>query len=314
MRKMETDLFTEEIEIPSVVQSRADAAFLKIREEGTERMKGTEKNRKKRRMAGRVIAAAACAALLLATGEAVNVFLGNAGARHQNPDSGRSGPAQAHGFSVTAYAAEGTLAQMVDGKLVLTDSGASDGSYTGMMFQVQGQEISNIDIIIDTGELYSATVDQVTQGEISDWLAQGGPDEDQNPDTHTIVHLEQRPLEEKVVPPDAMLTRYHCTRLGSQVTAPYEQEVYYGFYIPDSVWSAADEGEDLAAAGRRALALFDGGTLTITVTYTDGSSQTKEYGLSVKKLAQDADGTVTQEEWTGGAEGMFVYGILVKER
>ena len=41
-----------------------------------------------------------------------------------------------------------------------------------------------------------------------------------------------------------------------------------------------------------------------------GASLKKEYELSAAKLTQDENGTITQEEWTGGDEGAFVYGII----
>ena len=62
------------------------------------------------------------------------------------------------------------------------------------------------------------------------------------------------------------------------------------------------------------LDLFDGAVLTATITFTDGSNFTKEYELSTAKLIQDENGTVTQEEWTGGDEGAFVYGIVAREK
>ena len=50
--------------------------------------------------------------------------------------------------------------------------------------------------------------------------------------------------------------------------------------------------------------------MTVKVSYSDGSSLKREYELSAAKLTQDENGTITQEEWTGGDEGAFVYGII----
>ena len=62
------------------------------------------------------------------------------------------------------------------------------------------------------------------------------------------------------------------------------------------------------------LNIFDGAVMTVKVSYSDGSSVKKEYELSAAKLTQDENGTITQEEWTGGDEGTFVYGIIGREQ
>lgn len=64
---------------------------------------------------------------------------------------------------------------------------------------------------------------------------------------------------------------------------------------------------------REMLYKFEESRLTVTVTYSDGNTQSKEYKLSVKRLAQDENGDIMQEEWTGGDEGAFVYGILAED-
>lgn len=39
-----------------------------------------------------------------------------------------------------------------------------------------------------------------------------------------------------------------------------------------------------------------------------------ETDLAAAKLIQDEHGTITQEEWKGGDEGRFIYGIIAKEK
>ena len=188
-----------------------------------------------------------------------------------------------------------------------------DNGYTGILFHVQGSEISDVDISIDKGELYSAIIDETTEEAVNVWMAQGMPDMDGNPDTYTIVEaLGQEQTEEE---PDIRNVRmYHCTKRGTEIMEEYDGETYYGFYIPDHMRSAMDDETDLTAASHNMLDIFDGAALTVTVTYPDESNCTKEYELSVVKLVQDENGTITQKEWTEGDEGAFVYGMTAKEK
>ena len=139
------------------------------------------------------------------------------------------------------------------------------------------------------------------------------PDMDGDPNTYTIVEtdgLEQREEEQDI----QNIRIYHCTKRGTNFMEQYNSETYYGFYIPDHIISTMDDETDLAVASHNMLNIFDGAVLTVTVTYSDGSSFRKEYELSTARLAQDENGTITQEEWTGGDEGAFVYGIVAREK
>lgn len=148
---------------------------------------------------------------------------------------------------------------------------------------------------------------------LNDWMAQGMPDIDGDSNTYTIV--ETLDLERGEEEPDTRNVRmYHCTKRGTNITEKYDSEAYYGFYIPDQIISTMNNKTDLAVAAHDMLNIFDGAVLTVTVTCSDGSSSRKEYELSATKLTKDENGTITQEEWTGGDEGAVVYGIVAKER
>ena len=100
------------------------------------------------------------------------------------------------------------------------------------MFHIQGSGISNVDIAIDKGELYSARIDKTTEEALRDWMAQGMPDMDGDPDTYTIVEA-LIPQQQEENPDIQTVRTYHCTRRGTNITEEYDSEKYYGFYIPD---------------------------------------------------------------------------------
>lgn len=302
MSKNEQNIFMEDIEVPAIVEEKADIAFSKIRKEGRNIMKErTENHFKAKRNVKSIIAAAVCVAFAAA---AVS-----AGAKIGNRNAELS--AMLPNFSITAYAAELNMAQADGSDIVFTDVGIGDGAYTGMLFHIQGDAISEVDISIDKGELYSATIEKTTEDAVYDWLAQGAPDGDDG--THTVVEATPS-LEQGEDDADIQnLTLYHCTKGGDEIKEKYDDETYYGFYIPDSIVSEIDGGKDLAAASHEMLDVFNGSTLSITITYSDGSSLSKDYELSTAKLMHDENGVITQEEWTG-EEGAFVYGIIAKER
>lgn len=324
MNRKEEDIFLKDIEVPRVVQRKAEEAFLKIamEEKGNmEKKKGTnaKKNDRMKKFIKPFIAMAACAAL------AVTVSVGrNAGSEkpdlqktvgkdEMNLQKGENLHISFPDFSITAYAAGLNIAETDEGNIIFADAGIGENGYTGIMFNIQGNEISDVDISIDKGELYSAKIEHTTEKALHDWMAQGMPDMDGNPDTYTIV--ETFGLEQREEEPDMQNVKmYHCTKRGMDIMEKYDSEVYYGFYIPDNITSKIDDEADLAAAYHDAMHIFDDAVLTVTVTYSDGSDLIKEYELSATKLSQDENGTILQEEWKGGEEGAFVYGIIAREK
>ena len=302
MKKNEENIFLEDIAMPRIVEEKITETLLKIKMEEINVMREKESTDTKRKNKLKnplmpLIAVAACAILVV-------TFLtnGNVGSKTPNvsmtTDTDKSdsqwedkSKISFPDFSITAYAKELDIAEPSEGNVIFVDAGIGENGYTGIMFSIKGNEISNVDISIDKGELYSAIIDDTTEETLHDWMAQGMPDMDGDPNTYTIVEtdgLEQREEEQDIR--------------------------NIGFYIPDHNVSAMDDETDLAVASHNMLNIFDGAVLTVTVTYSDGSSFRKEYELSTAKLAQDENGTITQEEWTGGDEGAFVYGIVAREK
>lgn len=313
-------------EIPENVHKAVLGALDMIETENSVVKKGIEKNMKNsegtskehvvKKILRPMVAVAACAALLV-TATTVNRQFGSNNPNEtqtSQEDSALSNLAEVlPDFSITAYAAELDRIEINEGNILFADIGIGEGGYTGMMFRVQGNDISDVKISLDKGELYSATIENTTEDALADWLAQGSPDEDNNPDTHTIMKLIPQDLEGENVKSESVQL-YHCTKEGSEISESYNDEMYYGLYIPDNNLSSVDGEEDLASAYHNLLEVFEDSELKVTVTFDNGTISEKEYTLSVEKLVQDENGVITQEVWSGDSEGAFVYGILAKEK
>lgn len=364
MVKKEENIFIRDIEVPPVVQEKADAAFSEIRLKGMDGMKKNQmnhKNQKPKRFVKPLAAAAACAALIIAAdfiGGAVingrqkgisddsavvkvddNQQSTSTDSAAVKVDDNQPEAASLFDFSITAYAADEDMPESIvtedanipeptrTGDIVLTDRRIGVGGYTSMLFYVQGDEISNVDLTIDKGELYSETTKYATEADLEDYYAQGAPDGYFGPGTHTLEEILDPPV---VVPYDEEehhnsdhdvfhktnhhLRLHHCIKGGTHISESYDSEKYYGFYIPDSVIEETNSIFDLQEGYHKALDVFDGATLTATITFSDGSSLTKEYGLTVTKLAMDENANVTQEEYTESSQYGYIYGILAREK
>ena len=337
MDKNEKIIFQHDIEVPPIVMEKAEAAFLTIEKEGRNIMR-ENKSVKMRGIVKSTAAVAACAALLVAAGVAAGDFVGGdapvtevadmSGVSAADGSVGGKGIPTAEGsakdgfctveptFSLAAYAPEGVKTGVSGDGLVFTDIGHGEGGFTGMLFQVQGDGITDVDMKIDKGALYTTTIEETTVDAIQAIMEGGMPDEDGDPNTHTVYSLigDYDPNEKTEDQEPRDVIAYHCTKVGTEVSGAYEAGLYYGFYIPDDVTSSK---YDLAEAYREQLGVFEGATLSVSVTGKDGSKSTKEYALSVKKLALDAERNVTQTEWKEGEAGMeegYVYGVMATEK
>ena len=324
MKNKEENFFLKDIEMPGIVDEKIAETLLKIKMEEKDIMRRKEnadaiKNGTIRKFVKPMIAVAACLILVAVVSTGRNIR-----SRTQDismvPDSDESSlqkdiqsKSPFGDFSITAYANELDVAGTDDGNITFVDAGIGSDGYTGIMFNIQGDEISDVEISVDKGELYSASIEDTTEDALNEWAAQGMLDMDGNPDTYTIV--ETPAIEEGEDAPDIRSARlYHCTKRSALISDKYDREKYYGFYIPEQAVSTINDETDLAEAYHDMLNIFDGAVMTVKVSYSDGSSLQKEYELSAAKLTQDENGTITQEEWTGGDEGAFVYGIIGREQ
>ena len=259
-----------------------------------------------------VLRAAVCAACALAL-VAGSVTLGPIGGGESSADGAPVTALPAFSFGLTAYAADTgeRYEANANGGLAFSTSGrgswsAEDGHYTGCLFQVAGENIQTISLAIDREALYrSRTLTDLPGEEVQKYLeAEANGTEYQLPGGEGVINAiysegEEDPLTLEVV-----------TDLGASVAEDYDPEVRYGFLIPDT--GDVDWTGDPRAANQESIDQLDGARLTVTVTFTDGTEQTKTYTLSTGRLKVEYDanspgGTLLPQ--LAGDEDPWIYGV-----
>ena len=258
-----------------------------------------------------VLRAAVCAACALAL-VAGSVTLGPIGGGETAADGTPVTALPTFSFGLTAYAADTgeRYEANANGGLAFSTSGqgswsAEDGHYTGCLFQVAGENIQTISLAIDREALYrSRTLTDLPGEEVQKYLeAEASGTEYQLPGGGDVIAAvysegEEGPLTLKVV-----------TDLGASVTEDYDPEARYGFLIPDT--GDIDWEGDPRTANQESIDRLDGARLTVTVTFDDGSEQTKTYTLSAGKLRVEyaGDGTMTLLPQLAGDDDPWIYGV-----
>ena len=258
-----------------------------------------------------VLRAAVCAACALAL-VAGSVTLGPIGGGESSADGAPVTALPAFSFGLTAYAADTgeRYEANANGGLAFSTSGqgswsAEDGHYTGCLFQVAGENIRTISLAIDREALYrSRTLTDLPGEEVQKYLeAEASGTEYQLPGGGDVIAAvysegEEEPLTLEVV-----------TDLGASVTEDYDPEARYGFLIPDT--GDIDWEGDPRTANQESIDRLDGARLTVTVTFDDGSEQTKIYTLSTGqlKVEYEEDGTMTLLPQLAGDDDPWIYGV-----
>ena len=259
-----------------------------------------------------VLRAAVCAACALAL-VAGSVTLGPIGGGESSADGAPVTALPTFSFGLTAYAADTgeRYEANANGGLAFSTSGqgswsAEDGHYTGCLFQVAGENIQTISLAIDREALYrSRTLTDLPGEEVQKYLeAEANGTEYRLPGGEGVINAiysegEEDPLTLEVV-----------TDLGASVTEDYDPEARYGFLIPDT--GDIDWEGDPRTANQESIDRLDGARLTVTVTFTDGTEQTKTYTLSTGRLKVEYDanspgGTLLPQ--LAGDEDPWIYGV-----
>lgn len=259
-----------------------------------------------------VLRAAVCAACALAL-VAGSVTLGPIGGGESSADGAPVTALPTFSFGLTAYAADTgeRYEANANGGLAFSTSGrgswsAEDGHYTGCLFQVAGENIQTISLAIDREALYrSRTLTDLPGEEVQKYLeAEASGTEYQLPGGGDVIAAvysegEEDPLTLEVV-----------TDLGASVAEDYDPEARYGFLIPDT--GDIDWEGDPRTANQESIDRLDGARLTVTVTFDDGSEQTKIYTLSTGRLKVEYDanspgGTLLPQ--LAGDEDPWIYGV-----
>ena len=241
----------------------------------------------------------------------------------------------AHSFGIVAYAADtGETMEPKNSRIVFDDGAGmesqNDGFFSGCLFKVTGENIATVSAAIDKGALYRART--LTDFDIEAYnqmaaaadaaLRAGGDSASAAAEAASDPRLEGADV---VMPYGLGGTEDEsevewcadaCWKLNNGFVDAYDPEVSYGF------WGEPREitGEgDMQAEWHARVDEFDGATLTVTVTFTDGTTDTQTLTLHTGKLAceyvDDAYGpqltgeVLTDEQAETQA---YVYGIYAE--
>ena len=241
----------------------------------------------------------------------------------------------AHSFGIVAYAADtGEVLEPKNSRIVFDDGAGmesqNDGFFSGCLFKVTGENIATVSAAIDKGALYRART--LTDFDIEAYnqmaaaadaaLRAGGDSASAAAEAASDPRLEGADV---VMPYGLGGTEDEsevewcadaCWKLDNGFVDAYDPEVSYGF------WGEPREitGEgDMQAEWHTRIDEFDGATLTVTVTFTDGTTNTQTLTLHTGKLACEyVDGEngpkLTGEVLTDeqAAEQGYVYGVYAE--
>ena len=181
--------------------------------------------------------------------------------------------------------------------------------YTGLVFKVEGDNIAKVSASISQGELYRMTHSEMSQAEFDEKWPKGHSD---NSEGH--VHMTYWGDDEGPICDD------FCEAVGPGVEDAYDPDVAYGFYQPASMVETLEAGadDDLKSPFWNLVDTFDGAVLDVTVTYEDGSAESKSYDLKAGKLkvkfTEEGEGFDLLQEFTDGENDPFIYGLLATQR
>lgn len=287
---------------------------------------------RKRRMTRKTVVASglvACAAVaLVVTGGYFGIFSKSEGGRTtiaglERSDAGTESSALGKNlFAITAYAAELpegiTSGDVVGLSRVSADYGSAE--YLDGRFMISGQNIEKIKISTDKCNLYTATL--IYKGDAEYTKAQ----EAEANGTGEYVRITDAPLnsDETDTSDEADASgsdAYHYEHLevaGSTYEGVYNDHTQFGLSVPKEQWSTSKDDQQNYHEN---VDQVNGATLTIEVSFSDGTSETHHYRVNVGKIfvPEGKDGYLqwdnltrflTAEEEAG--ETPNVYGYLLE--
>lgn len=216
----------------------------------------------------------------------------------------------AHTFGLVAYAADtGEMRQPKDSKIVFdTGSGADDpekGFYSGCLFKVTGENIKTVSATIDRGAVYRTKTVKDTSADRDEWVRtmyQGT-----NPAIDGADRIMVWGSDEMHMYADL------CWKLDNGFTDEYDPDVSYGLWLPSR---QEDADDDLQDSRHKSVDGFEGAKLTVTITFTDGSEQTRSMTLHTGKLGVEYKDDTSGPSLTGevltdaqAEEQGYLYGV-----
>ena len=256
---------------------------------------------------------------LLAAACAFGIVLGGTAVYRTHNGTAQTGSAAvadaiSHTFGFAAYAADtGELRQPKDSKIVFdTGSGADDpekGFYSGCLFKVTGENIKTISATIDKGAVYRTKTVKDTSADRDEWVRSMHQGTNPELDGADTVMVWGNGPEEGAEQMYADL----CWKLDNGFTDAYDPDTSYGLWLPSQPETTDD---DLQDSCHKAVDGFEGAKLTVTITFTDGSEQTRSMTLHTGKLGVEYKDDTSGPSLTGevltdeqaAAEG-YIYGV-----
>ena len=218
----------------------------------------------------------------------------------------------AHSFGIVAYAADtGKTIEPKDSKIVFdTAAGGMDsatkGFFSGCLFKVTGDGIETVSASIDKGGLYRVERMDIQESD-ADNILQGTYPPTQGADDFLVHGYD-----------DGDWWVEASWHVENGFVETYAPTTCYGLWGEPKPVDMAQEG-DLQDAWQTRIDEFDGATLTVTVTFTDGTTDTQTLTLHTGKLGctytDDSIGPqLTGEVLTDeqAAEQGYVYGVYAE--
>ncbi|MDO5141892.1 MAG: hypothetical protein Q4D31_02615 [Eubacteriales bacterium] len=182
----------------------------------------------------------------------------------------------AHSFGIVAYAADtGETMAPKDSQIVFDDgAGVNDpekGFFSGCVFRVTGEDIQSVRASMDKGGLYRTKRLAIDEADTAAML-QGTDPRIDGADEVSVSGL----------PDQSKCWADLSWQLGDTFEEAYDPDASYGFWAP---YQAFDPDMDLSLEWHTNIDYFEGATLRVTVTFTDGTQQTRTMTLHTGRLA-----------------------------
>ena len=254
------------------------------------------------------ILAAACAFGVIVGGTAVWRARGS-----EQSGSEAIAEAVAHSFGIVAYAADTGETIAPQGSKIMFDmaGGGMDsptkGFFSGCLFKVTGDNIETVSASIDKGGLYRVERLDITEADAQAIMTGGfAPVADADD-----IMVQSEPEQNKWWV-DASY------RVENGFVEPYDPDTSYGFWGEPQPVNMAQEADGPDAWHAR-IDGFAGATLTVTVTFTDGTTDTQTLSLHTGKLGVMYTDETSGPQLTGevltdeqAAEQGYVYGVYAE--
>lgn len=315
MKRMEELRQLNNIKAPDKIKARTLIAAQEIRSGQIQQSIPQHLAVSPRRGIGKKIAAAVCAFGILTGG--FTYWKSRATDENQENASNPIISAVANSFGFVAYAADTKEVYPPQNSRIVFDdgSGVADpekGFFSGCLFRVTGDNIQSISASIDKGGLYRSKTVSSEGSDRDKWVQaiyQG-----ENPELlgadQVSVHGYGGGEEDKI---DIMYADLSWL-LENGFTETYDPEVSYGFWAPKA--SMEDPEMDLRDEWHALIDQFEGATLKVTVSFTDGSQQTQTLKLHTGKLGVKYTDDKPEPQYTGevltdeqAAEQGYLYGV-----